>query len=318
MTEVAEAGASEVAIEARALTKRFGAFTAVDAVSFRVRHGEILGFLGANGAGKSTTVKMLCGLLRPTLGTAIVAGVDVSRHPERVRRVIGYMSQRFSLYPDLSATENLDFFGGAQGLGGKGLRARIEAVLERTGLSAEHATLARDLPQGFRQRLALACAILHEPEILFLDEPTAGVDPAARQNFFGLVRELSASGTTVFVTTHHMEEAEYCDRVGLMAAGRLVAMDVPKRLKETYVPGRLFSVEGLEPTQTGALLTLPGVVSAERFGARMHVRLSDLTTDREAFERLLTAHGLRPAVLEEIEPTLEDVFFAVVAQEGAR
>jgi ABC-2 type transport system ATP-binding protein len=221
-------------IEVRELSRCFGSFTAVDRVSFEVHAGEILGYLGANGAGKSTTIRMLCGLMAPTAGTAIVAGVDVSRHPQRVKRLIGYMSQKFSLYLDLSAGENLDFFGGAQGLAGRRLHARSQAVLEQVGLREHYDTRTGDLPGGWRQRLALACAILHEPRLLFLDEPTAGVDPVSRRSFWQLVRGLARAGTTVLVTTHYMDEAEYCDRISIMVAGRIGALGTPAELKQRF------------------------------------------------------------------------------------
>jgi len=220
------------AVEVENLVKRFGDFTAVDRISFRVPRGEIFGFLGPNGAGKSTAIRILCGLLRPTAGLARVGGHDVTRDPEIVRQNIGYMSQKFSLYDDLSVEENLDFFGGVYGVPRDRQREREDAVLRMAGLEDKRSMMTRLLPGGWKQRLALGCAILHEPPILFLDEPTSGVDPIARREFWDLIYQLSESGHTVFVTTHYMEEAEYCHRVALMNKGRIVALDTPAALKQ--------------------------------------------------------------------------------------
>lgn len=292
-------------ISARGLGRRFGAFAAVDDVTFDVRAGEVFGYLGANGAGKSTTIRMLCGLLPATAGEAEVAGVDVIRHPADVRRAIGYMSQRFSLYLDLSVRENLAFFGGAYGLHGAGLRARRDAVLSELGLGELGNQLTGALPGGLRQRLALACAILHEPRVVFLDEPTAGVDPEARRRFWRLIRRLARGGTTIFITTHYMDEAEYCDRIGLMVAGRLAALDTPAGLKRTYVPGRMVEVAGA--TEGDVRAALPGAV-VEPFGAGLHVRTE---ATPEAIREALAARGLS-AEVRDAEVTLEDVFLRVV------
>ena len=305
-------------ITARELTRRFGDFTAVRQVSFEVLEGEIFGYLGANGAGKSTTIRMLCGLLAPTSGQATVAGLDVALSPEGVKRSLGYMSQKFSLYLDLLAFENLEFFGGAYGLGGRELGRRIDAALERVGLSDLRRARTGDLPGGLRQRLALASALLHQPRILFLDEPTAGVDPGARRQFWRLIRELSANGITVFVTTHYMDEAEYCHRVGLMVDGLLEALDTPAALKARHVPGLLVKVEGAGVAD--ALRTcaeLPGVLDAQPFGAAAHVRLDPASADEAALAAHLRAAGLHELRLSPMEPTLEDVFLAVVEGQGA-
>jgi len=219
------------AVEIAGLVKTFDSFVAVDHISLQVARGEIFGFLGPNGAGKSTTIRVLCGLLRPTAGQARVAGLDVARQPELVRQHIGYMSQKFSLYDDLTAEENLDFFGGVYGVPGDTLRRRKAEALGMAGLEDRRATMTRLLPGGFKQRLALGCAILHEPPILFLDEPTSGVDPIARRDFWDLIRRLSAAGRTVFVTTHYMDEAEYCHRLALMHCGRIIALGAPGALK---------------------------------------------------------------------------------------
>ena len=300
-------------IEAHALRKEFGDFVAVRDVDFHVERGEIFGYLGANGAGKSTTIRMLCGLLAPSGGHATVAGHDTARSPQRVKRSIGYMSQRFSLYVDLPAEHNLEFFGGIYGLGGRELRGAIEETVERTGLRPYLGTPASALPGGIRQRLALACAILHRPAIVFLDEPTAGVDPEARRDFWRLIREMARDGTTVFVTTHYMDEAEYCARIGLMVDGRLVALDAPDALKAAYVPGTTLAVEGQGlHLVRGRALSLPGVVAAEPFGARLHVRFEAGKEDGALLERELRAAGAQVERIEPADATLEDVFLAVV------
>jgi ABC-2 type transport system ATP-binding protein len=306
------------AITVDAMTRRFGAFTAVDAVSFEVGRGEIFGYLGANGAGKSTTIKMLCGLLAPTSGDAIVAGRPISRDPEGVKARIGYMSQKFSLYPDLRVVENLEFFGGAYGLWGADLRRRIARSLERVGLVGHDQDRTSALPGGMRQRVALAGAILHDPEIVFLDEPTAGVDPVARRRFWTLIRELAHAGTTVFVTTHYMDEAEFCARVGLMVSGRLPALDTPEGLKRTHVPGRLWTARGPGLTGAGArerLLALPGVVDVQTMGAGLRVRVRDDAPTDGA--RLAAALG-GPVEVEADVASLEDVFLAVVDADAQR
>lgn len=224
--------ASPWAVEVEGLVRRFGDFVAVDRISFRVPRGEIFGFLGPNGAGKTTAIRILCGLLRPSEGRALVAGFDVAADPEAVRRRIGYMSQKFSLYDDLTVEENLEFFGGIYGVTGARRRERIEYALATAGLEEQRRTMTRLLAGGFKQRLALGCAILHEPPILFLDEPTSGVDPVARRNFWDLIYRLSSAGHTVFVTTHYMDEAEYCHRLALMHRGRIVALGSPAALKD--------------------------------------------------------------------------------------
>jgi ABC-2 type transport system ATP-binding protein len=300
-------------IRTQKLTRRFGAFVAVREVSFEVSRGEIFGYLGANGAGKSTTIRMLCGLLRPSEGAAWVSGLDVARDPEGVKRSIGYMSQKFSLYPDLLVFENLEFFGGAYGLSGRSLQARINEALDKVDLRAQRGIRTSELPGGMRQRLALASALLHRPSALFLDEPTAGVDPAARRGFWRLIRELAAGGTTLFVTTHYMDEAEYCHRIGLMVDGRLVALDEPAALKQRHVPGQLLKLTGRELSRALALCRgLPGVLRAQPFGAAAHVQLDPTRIDAAALRAALAEAGLAGVELRPAAPTLEDVFLAVV------
>lgn len=304
--------AREQVIRVRGLTRRFGKFTAVDSVDFEVYKGEIFGYLGANGAGKSTTIRMLCGLLAPSEGEAHVAGIDVSHDPEKVKRSIGYMSQKFSLYAELSVEENIEFFGGAYGLGRKHLKTRGQQVLQAVGLESERRTKTADLPGGWRQRLALGCAILHEPRIVFLDEPTAGVDPLSRRDFWSLIRKLARSGTTVLVTTHYMDEAEYCDRVGLMVDGRLAALDTPAGLKSTFVPGVLMNVRGSGAGAAEVLGQMHGVLHVERFGAGFHVRLEEPAPSVQEVSALLARSGVQDAEVETLEANLEDVFLEVV------
>jgi ABC-2 type transport system ATP-binding protein len=304
-------------IAARALTRRFGAFTAVDAVSFEVERGEIFGYLGANGAGKSTTIRMLTGLLAPSGGEATVAGHDVAADPHAVKASIGYMSQKFSLYLDLPVTENLLFFGGAYGLSGRALAARAAEVLELTGIGDLGDATTGDLPGGIRQRLALACAILHRPGVVFLDEPTAGVDPVARRAFWKLIRTLAADGTTVFVTTHYLDEAEYCRRIGLMVDGRLVALDTPAALKRAWVPDRVLVAHGQAlGAAAAALRARPGVRGVAPFGAGLHVRVDPERLAAADVRAALGEAGAREVRVEEAEPSLEDVFLAVVEREG--
>ncbi|NMC70535.1 MAG: ABC transporter ATP-binding protein [Myxococcales bacterium] len=304
------------AIVAERLGRRFGDFHAVRDVSFAVARGEIFGYLGANGAGKSTTIRMLCGLLAPTAGRAAVAGIDIAADPEGVKRRIGYMSQKFSLYPDLTVAENLDFFGGAYGFSGRELRRRIDAILEETGLRASRDEPTRSLPAGRQQRVALANALLHDPDLLFLDEPTAGVDPLARREFLALVRRRVRRGATVFLTTHYLEEAEYCGRVGLMVDGRLAALGTPAQLKERFVPGRIWSVRtarraALEPS----LASLDGVLAVHPHGAGLRLRCDPARLD----DRTLAARvrTLDPAAeLDPAAATLDDVFHVVAAGGG--
>ncbi len=306
------------AIATRALSRRFGAFTAVDRVTFEVEQGEIFGFLGANGAGKSTTIRMLIGLLAPSEGSATVAGHDVARDPDRVKGAIGYMSQRFSLYLDLPVVENLLFFGAAYGLEGRALRARAGELLERVGLAGQEEATTGALPGGLRQRLALACALLHRPGIVFLDEPTAGVDPVARRSFWALIRELAAGGTTVFVTTHYLDEAEHCRRIGLMVDGRLVALDTPAGLKATWVPERLLVARGRGLAAAGARLRgAPGIRAVAPFGAGLHLRVDRAGPSAAAIGGALRQAGAGEVEVEEAAPSLEDVFLAVVDRSAA-
>jgi len=291
-------------IEVSGLEKRFGTFRAVKSISFSVARGEIFGFLGANGAGKSTTIKMLCGLLPPTSGTAHVAGIDVAHDPEGVKRRIGYMCQKFSLYRDLTVSENLWFFGGVYGLPEQRRAVRREEMLTLLDLAPFRDMLAGDLPRGFQQRLAFACAVLHEPEIIFLDEPTAGVDPIQRRTFWDIIASFAAAGITAFVTTHFLDEAEFCHRVSLMVDGEIVACDTPMGLKRSLAPLRFYEVVSAE---TASLLpatrSLPFIHSAALFGDALHV----VTDGSITAETVAAALPGNPTVTA-IPPTLEDVF----------
>lgn len=301
-------------IEVERLCRKFGEFVAVEEVSFCVNKGEIFGYLGANGAGKSTTIRMLCGLLAPSAGVARVAGCSLGEESTLLRSRIGYMSQKFSLYLDLPVEANMEFFGGAYGLYGKALRRRCDEVLERIGLTAQRKAITADLPGGIRQRLALGTALLHHPKIVFLDEPTAGVDPTSRRMFWSMIRELARDGTTVFVTTHYMDEAEYCARIGLMVQGKLVALDSPKALKADWVPGRVIALPGQATTDVRRVLgQTSGVLAIEPFGASVHVRFDESIVALASVEQSLTNGGLgERLVIEPAEVSLEDVFLAVV------
>jgi len=305
------------AVEIRELSKRFGAFTAVDRISLSVGEGEIFGFLGANGAGKSTTIRMICGLLRPSSGTALVLGTDVARDPEGVKRKIGYMSQRFSLYDDLTVRQNLHFFGGVYGLRGAQARERESWAVEMADLRGKEDRLTGELPGGWKQRLALACAVLHQPRVLFLDEPTSGVDPLTRRGFWRLIDEMASTGVTVFVTTHYLDEAEYCQRLALIHAGRLVALGTVSELKEVFAGDAVLEVsaprvgEALE-----AIARAPWALETSLFGTRIHVVVRDAEAGRREIETLLDAAGNHPAVAR-ILPSLEDVFIHHVEQAEA-
>jgi len=302
---------TENSIDVRGLTKAFGRFMAVDHVTFSVRRGDIFGFLGANGAGKSTTIRMLCGLLGPTLGSASVGGFDIAREPDRVKSRIGYMSQKFSLYEDLTVEENIEFFGGVYGVGAGRIRDKLPGVLEMAGLEGRERSLARELSVGWRQRLALGCALLHEPEIVFLDEPTGGVDPVSRRRFWELINRLSGDGVTVFVTTHYLDEAEYCNDIRLIHAGRIVAAGSPGELKRTYIRNPILEVEC--DRVVDAMEFLQGqdwVIETSIFGAHLHVSVADESEGRERVKDVLASAGIEVRRMDRIMPSLEDVFIS--------
>jgi len=304
------------AVIARDLTRRFGDFVAVDRVSFEVLEGEIFGFLGPNGAGKTTTIKMLAGLVRPSSGEGWVAGLDIMTETAEIQSRIGYMSQLFSLYGDLTVEENLAFFARLYGVSGARRKERIDWALEMAGLADRRGRLTAELPLGFKQRLALGSAVLHEPPILFLDEPTSGVDPLSRRSFWELIYDLASRGTTVFVTTHYMEEAEHCHRLALMNRGRLIALDSPKRLKDE-MKAPLFEVrtpDGLRAIE--ALKSLPEVLDVALFGRALHVTVGDPARAVELLRERLGAENVEVAGIRPISPALEDVFVARVREAG--
>jgi ABC-2 type transport system ATP-binding protein len=307
-------------IEVANLVKRFGPFVAVDGLGFEVEEGEVFGLLGSNGAGKSTAIRMLCGLLTPTSGTARVLGLDVGKQAEALRRRIGYMTQRFSLYDDLTVKQNLDFFGGVYGLHGRAMGARREWALDTAGLTGKEDLLTRSLPGGWKQRLALACAVLHEPRVVFLDEPTGGVDPLSRRRFWQLIDAMAGKGVTLIVTTHYLDEAERCDRIALMHAGKLVALGTVPELKEVFA-GRVL-LEVACPNFLAAQESLegvPGVLEAAVFGTRLHVVVAEEAEGRRRIAERLTREGNTPFTVERIVPSLEDVFIhKIEAEEAAR
>jgi len=296
------------------LTKRFGSFTALDRISFQAHRGEIFGFLGPNGAGKSTAIRILCGLLRPTSGRAQVAGVNVAAKPEAVRQQIGYMSQRFSLYNDLKVGENLRFFAGMYSVPARDLPERLAWALRMAGLEGRDQSPTSALAVGWKQRLALGCAVLHRPPIVFLDEPTSGVDPVSRRQFWELIHQMVAEGITVFVTTHYMDEAEYCNRLVLIDRGHIVATGTPTELKTQHMRGQLLLVE-CEPLGPAleALRHAPGVLDAAVFGSSLHAVVADAQAAVPKVREALEAAGLRVGRLEQIPPSLEDVFVSLTA-----
>ncbi len=304
------------AILARGLTRRFGDFTAVDQVTFGVSPGEIFGFLGPNGAGKTTTIRMLTGLLPPTDGRAEVAGLDVAKQPQQVKRRIGYMSQQFSLYPDLTVEENIEFFAGLYEVTGERWSRRRDWVLEITGLADRRGNQTGTLPLGLKQRLALGTALMHEPAILFLDEPTSGVDPISRRSFWALIRDVASRGTTVMVSTHYMEEAEYCHRLALMNRGRLVALDTPTALRGQMAEPILAVTTDQAPGAVRALRDVPGVRDVTMFGRIVHAVVADEAAARAAISARLAESGIALSGMSRIAPSLEDVFASLVRREG--
>ena len=295
------------------LTKRFGDFVAVDRLTFEVAQGEVFGFLGSNGAGKSTTIRMLCGLLKPTSGTATVGGVDVGRDPEGVKRRIGYMSQRFSLYESLTVDQNIRFFGGIYGLDRPRFEARRRFVLDIAGLHGRETARAADLAGGWRQRLALGCAILHEPPIVFLDEPTGGVDPLSRREFWSLIDRLSASGVTVLVTTHYLDEAEHCHRLAIIHGGRLAAIGTTDELRRVFAGRAIVEVQAANPVETMRLLDrMPEIEKTSVFGTAVHAVLKrQQPLDLPSLGDRLRGVGISVMSIAPVEPSLEDVFLEV-------
>ena len=289
------------------LTRRFGDFVAVDHISFEVNAGEVVGYLGPNGSGKTTTIRMLLGLLEPTEGSATVLGFDAFKQSEEVRARVGYMSQKFAIYDDLTVRENLTFYGGVYGINDK---ARIQHTLDLVGLKGHETTLTRDMSTGWRQRLSLGIALVHEPKLLFLDEPTSGVDPTARRAFWDLIYELAEGGVTILVTTHYMDEAEYCERVGVMRDGKLLAMDTPTNLKKSIIKGDVWEVYA-KPLERGVEI-LSGLQGVERVGLTGdHLRVISSQVKKEVMQSLLVRENISLEKIERGEPTLEDVFLTL-------
>jgi ABC-2 type transport system ATP-binding protein len=307
-------------IEVKNLTKKFGNFTSVNEVSFEVKKGEIFGFLGANGAGKSTTIKMLCGILEPTSGEAIVGGFSISTQAEQVKRNVGYMSQKFSLYNDLTIEENINFFGGVYGLEGKDLDERKKWVLKISNLEGKEKILTGSLPTGIKQRLALGTAVIHSPTIVFLDEPTGGVDPISRRNFWNLINDLSSEGITVFVTTHYLDEAEFCNRILLIDGGKIIAGGSPKELKTKYITTEILEIECSNTIEALTLLEDSGLFDGTTiFGNYIHLKLKESTSEEESkklIKELFEKDNIILKRIDKISPTLEDVFITLLEKKN--
>lgn len=316
MESASSAAVGALAVQVRELTRAFGAFVAVDHVTFAVSPGEIFGFLGPNGAGKTTTIKMLTGLLSPTTGDGRVAGYDIRTESEEIKRSIGYMSQLFSLYGDLTVDENIAFFSGMYEVSKTRFAERRDWVLEMAGLTEHRRQMTAELPLGWKQRLALGCAVLHEPPILFLDEPTSGVDPISRRAFWELIYRLTGDGITVFVSTHYMEEAEYCNRLALMNRGRIIALDRPADLRQQMVEPILEIETSDASAAAQALQNAPGVIEAAMFGRALHVAVDDVDHARAQLPALLAARGITTGEMRVVRPSLEDVFVSLVRREG--
>jgi len=305
-------------IEVNNLTKSFGDFTAVNKVSFSVSKGEVFGFLGANGAGKSTTIRMLCGILAPTSGDALVGGFSVMNEPDKVKQNIGYMSQRFSLYNDLTVEENINFFGGVYGLHGKELGQSKKWVLKISNLEGQEHSLTNSLPGGIKQRLALGTAVIHKPAIVFLDEPTSGVDPISRRSFWDLINELSEGGTTILVTTHYLEEAEFCNNIILINAGKLIAQGNPKELKTNYLHNTILEIECSKIVDAMEILEKQKFVEETSiFGNNLHISVNEkYNSDNQIKELLNKEGGFEVARIDKIVPTLEDVFIHLLDKDN--
>ena len=309
----------DIAISVQGLSRVFGAFKAVDDLSFDVRRGEVFGFLGANGAGKSTTIRMLCGLLTPTAGRALIDGIDVGEDPEAVKRRIGYMSQRFSLYELLTVDQNIRFYAGLYGLAGPALDRRRQFILELAGLTGKERVEARTLSGGWRQRLALGCALIHEPPIVFLDEPTGGVDPVSRREFWRLIDGLSRQGITVLVTTHYLDEAERCDRIAIIHGGRLAALGTTRSLKATFDDRPIVEVRAPRPVDVmSALDRMPEVEKTSLFGTTVHAVVRGAAVSPDRIRQALIDRGFEVQDVARVSPSLEDVFLDVVDRLEAR
>jgi ABC-2 type transport system ATP-binding protein len=302
---------NNVAVKVQGLTRRFGTFTAVDNIDLEVTKGEIFGFLGPNGAGKSTTIRMLCGLLMPTAGIGMVGGNDIITQSEAIKQNIGYMSQKFSLYDDITVMENINFFSGVYNVPEEKRNARKQWVLDMAGISDRKDVITKTLPGGFKQRLALGCAVLHEPQILFLDEPTSGVDPISRRKFWNLIYEMSDAGTTIFVTTHYMDEADYCDRLALIYRGKIIAEGTPNELRVNYMTRDVLEIETDKTVNALEALSKHGMESAI-FGSTLHATVGSAAAAVPEIRRILEGSGIAIIKIEKIVPSLEDVFVTLI------
>ncbi len=310
-------------VEAINLRRLFGDFIAVDSINLSVKQGEVFGFLGPNGAGKTTTVKMLCGLLLPTSGSATVAGFDIATQPDDVKRSIGYMSQKFSLYSDLSVSENIDFFGNIYGIANSRLKERKREIIRLTGLEGSENTITSALSVGWKQRLALGCSVIHEPKILFLDEPTAGVDPDSRRMFWDLIYDLAQKGMTMFVTTHYMDEAENCTRLGFIYNGKMVASGTPLEIKRSRMKGTIIELDTDSPSDALGLIREMSVIDEVSFFGRLIHAVTSVSSDgvrqtMDDISRLLQQHGIPVTRINTIPPSLEDIFISLIQQEDNR
>jgi ABC-2 type transport system ATP-binding protein len=301
----------DISVKVQGLTRKFGDFTAVDRIDLEVAKGEIFGFLGPNGAGKSTTIKMLCGLLMPTGGTGTVGGYDIIINSEEIKQNIGYMSQKFSLYDDLTVEQNVNFFSGIYSVPESKRVARKEWALEMAGLKDKRHTITRTLAGGYKQRLALGCAILHEPLILFLDEPTSGVDPISRRNFWNMIYEMAKGGTTVFVTTHYMDEADYCDRLALIYRGKIIAEGTPTELRKSYMTRDVLEIEAEHIVEAMEVLEQQGIETAV-FGSLLHATVEDARAAVPLIHKILGEKNISVRRVDKIVPSLEDVFVTLI------
>jgi len=303
----------ENAVVVKDLTRVFGDFVAVDHISFAVARGEIFGFLGPNGAGKSTTIRMLNGILMPTSGEATVLGFDIYKEVDRIKENIGYMSQKFSLYDDLKVYENIEFYGGIYKVPKEKRKQRYEWALKMAGLTDKRDMITGSLAVGWKQRLALGCSLLHEPKLLFLDEPTSGVDPRSRRDFWEMIDEIADRGTTVFVTTHYMDEAEHCDRLGLIYRAKLITIGTPEELKFSRMPGSVLDLVTSDPVRAAEITReMDGVLEAAIFGTGLHVGVRDVVKGKKEIKSALSKEGITIASMEKIEPSLEDVFVSMI------
>lgn len=306
---------TELSIKATDLTKKFDGFTAVDSINFEVRKGEIFGFLGPNGSGKSTTIRMLCGIIEPTSGSAEVLGLDVASQSELIKRRIGYMSQKFSLYDDLTVKENIEFFGGIYGVPRKKLAEREDFILDMAGLKGRKKELTSNLSIGWKQRLALGTALIHEPELLFLDEPTAGVDPLSRRNFWDFLYELAETGVTLFVTTHYMDEAEHCNRLSFIYQGKIIALGTLSEIRKEEMPAEVIELYAREIERTyQRLKRIEGCQQSVIHGSAIHILCKNAGSAMRKIEETMEKEGLAVESVKKIEPTLEDIFVSLTSE----